>query len=86
MRLTLLCTLIGLTVHGSVHRAVAAALPRPPRHLLGPVKSSSGTHNSKRNLISKCERKWFDSFVDHFSAVSCTDPDMQRHLQSLYSL
>lgn len=65
MRSVLICTtLIGMAVH-----AVVAAPPPFFRPLLDPVKSSRGTYNSDRDLVSKCERKWFDSTVDHFSAI-----------------
>lgn len=59
--LLLLCgAYAALTVH------TVAASNRPP---LGPVKVSGGVYNSDRNLLSKCDLKWFNSTIDHFSAV-----------------
>jgi hypothetical protein len=75
--LLLLCgAYAALTVH------TVAASNRPP---LGPVKVSGGVYNSDRNLLSKCDLKWFNSTIDHFSAVSLRAYIIHMRLVNLHA-
>ena len=42
------------------------ASAHPP---LGSVQGVSGPHVGDRDLLSKCDLKWFDAKLDHYSAV-----------------